>query len=194
MAKMNNDKSENKEEEIKDNVSTEEAEKEVEEQEKEAKTEKKETDADKLSGLQSKYDELTAKYLLLSADFDNYRKRMIKERAELLKTAGSNILEGLLPVMDNFDRAVQSMEQATDVPSLREGVSLIYSEFSKFLEQNGVKEIPCVGEMFTTDTQEAIAKVPVTSEEDKGKVIDCARKGYTLNGKVIRFARVVVGD
>lgn len=138
--------------------------------------------------------EMNDKYLRLSAEFDNYRKRTLKERMELTKTAGEQILQKILPVMDNFERALSSMEQATDVPALREGVELIYGNFKDFLAQNGVKEMECVHADFDPELQEAVTKIPAPSEELKGKVVDCIQKGYTLNDKVIRFPKVVVGE
>ena len=149
---------------------------------------------DKTAELEKRVEELSAKYLLLSADFDNYRKRMLKERAELVKSAGEEVLKGLLPVMDNFERALKSMEAAEDVPALREGVELIYNDFKTFMTQEGVQEIECVGKEFTTDEQEAVARIPSPSPEQKGKVLECVQKGYSLNGKVMRFAKVVVCD
>ena len=138
--------------------------------------------------------EVNDKYLRLSAEFDNYRKRTLKERMELTKSAGEQILERILPVMDNFERALKSMETATDVPALREGVELIYANFKDFLGQNGVKEMECLHTDFDPETQEAVTKIPASSEDLKGKVVDCIQKGYTLHDKVIRFPKVVVGE
>ena len=172
-------------------VNDETAEKELEvtgEDEQEAKSDLE------IKELQEKLDAANDKYLRLSAEFDNYRKRTLKEKAELTKSAGEQILEKILPVMDNFERALQSMEMATDVPALREGVQLIYTTFRDFLSQHGVKEIECVNTDFNPDLQEAVTKIPVPSEEMKGKVVDCIQKGYTLYDKVIRFPKVVVGE
>lgn len=144
--------------------------------------------------LERKLAELNDKYLRLSAEFDNYRKRTLKERIELTRTAGEQILEKILPVMDNFERALQSMEQATDIPALRKGVELIYGNFKDFLSHNGVKEMECIHSEFNPDEQEAVTKIPAPSEALKGKVIDCIQKGYTLNDKIIRFPKVVVGE
>ena len=144
--------------------------------------------------LQEKLDAANDKYLRLSAEFDNYRKRTLKEKMELTKSAGEQILEKILPVMDNFERALQSMETATDVPALREGVQLIYTTFKDFLTQHGVKEIECIHTEFNPDLQEAVTKIPAPSEELKGKVVDCIQKGYMLHDKVIRFPKVVVGE
>lgn len=172
-------------------VNDETAEKELEvtgEDEQEAKSDLK------IKELQEKLDAANDKYLRLSAEFDNYRKRTLKEKAELTKSAGEQILEKILPVMDNFERALQSMETATDVPALREGVQLIYTTFRDFLSQHGVKEIECVNTDFNPDLQEAVTKIPAPSKEMKGKVVDCIQKGYTLYDKVIRFPKVVVGE
>lgn len=172
-------------------VNDETAEKELEvtgEDEQEAKSDLE------IKELQEKLDAANDKYLRLSAEFDNYRKRTLKEKAELTKSAGEQILEKILPVMDNFERALQSMETATDVPALREGVQLIYTTFRDFLSQHGVKEIECVNTDFNPDLQEAVTKIPAPSEEMKGKVVDCIQKGYTLYDKVIRFPKVVVGE
>ncbi|MDE6452116.1 MAG: nucleotide exchange factor GrpE [Odoribacter sp.] len=137
---------------------------------------------------------LNDKYLRLSAEFDNYRKRTLKEKMELVKSAGEKVLSGILPVMDNFERALKSMEMAEDVPALREGVELIYSNFKDFLLQNGVKEMECLHADFDPELQEAVTKIPAPAEDLKGKVVDCIQKGYTLNDKVIRFPKVVVGE
>ncbi len=156
--------------------------------------EKKEDKTHQIEELGQKLAEINDKYLRLSAEFDNYRKRTLKERMELTKSAGEQILERILPVMDNFERALKSMETATDVPALREGVELIYSNFKDFLGQNGVKEMECLHTDFDPEMQEAVTKIPAPSEDLKGKVVDCIQKGYTLHDKVIRFPKVVVGE
>ena len=156
--------------------------------------EKKEDKTHQIEELGKKLAEVNDKYLRLSAEFDNYRKRTLKERMELTKSAGEQILERILPVMDKFERALKSMETATDVPALREGVELIYANFKDFLGQNGVKEMECLHTDFDPETQEAVTKIPASSEDLKGKVVDCIQKGYTLHDKVIRFPKVVVGE
>ena len=138
--------------------------------------------------------DINDKYVRLSAEFDNYRKRTLKERMELLQSAGEKTLVNILPVMDNFERALQSLEISTDVTALKEGVHLIYSNFKDFLKQNNVKEMECINTTFDADLHEAITKIPAPSEEMKGKIIDCVQKGYQLNEKVIRFPKVVVGE
>lgn len=166
----------------------------VGEKSKKEKSAKKDEKEKQLEELGAKLVEMNDKYLRLSAEFDNYRKRTLKEKMELTKTAGEQLLVKILPVMDNFERALQSMETATDVPSLRQGVELIYSNFKDFLAQNGVKEMECLHTDFDADLQEAVTKIPAPSEELKGKVVDCIQKGYMMNDKVIRFPKVVVGE
>lgn len=149
---------------------------------------------EQIQELGKKLAELNDKYLRLSAEFDNYRKRTLKEKMELTKSAGEEILAKILPVMDNFERALKSMETADDVPALREGVELIYSNFKDFLSQNGIKEMECLHTDFDPEVQEAVTKIPAPTDELKGKVVDCIQKGYTLYDKVIRFPKVVVGE
>lgn len=167
---------------------------EVHTEEKHIKEDKNKKEDKKTEELGQKLAEINDKYLRLSAEFDNYRKRTLKEKMELTKNAGQQILEKILPVMDNFERALQSMETAKDVPALREGVELIYSTFKDFLAQNGVKEMECLHTDFDPEVQEAVTKIPAPTEDLKGKVVDCIQKGYTLNDKVIRFPKVVVGE
>lgn len=142
--------------------------------------------------LQAKVAELNDKYLRLSADFDNYRKRTMKERVELTKSAGSDMLLALLPVVDDFERALSHMTDATDVAALREGVELIYNKFNDYLKKYGVQPIEAIGQPFDTDVHEAITKMPAPTPDMKGKVFDCVEKGYKMNDKVIRFSKVVV--
>jgi molecular chaperone GrpE len=151
-------------------------------------------DDKQLDELGAKLIEINDKYLRLSAEFDNYRKRTLKERMELIRTAGEQVLVGILPVVDNFERALSSMENASDVTALKEGVSLIYSNFKEFLTRNGVKEIETRNADFCTDLHEAVTMIPAPLPVQKGKVIDTIEKGYVLNEKVIRFAKVIVGE
>jgi molecular chaperone GrpE len=144
--------------------------------------------------LGAKLVEMTDKYLRLSAEFDNYRKRTLKERAELTRTAGEQVLAGILPLVDNFERALASMESAADVEVLKEGVSLIYSTFKEFLTRHGVKEIETRDAVFDTDLHEAVTMIPAPTPGQKGRVIDTVERGYTLHEKVIRFAKVIVGE
>lgn len=137
---------------------------------------------------------LNDKYLRLFAEFDNFKRRTQKERVELLQTAGKDVIISMLPVLDDFDRANKATENATDVAAIREGIQLVHTKLKSILNQKGLKEMECTNNVFDTDLHEAITKVPAPTEELKGKVIDELEKGYTLNDKVIRFAKVVVGS
>ena len=138
--------------------------------------------------------ELKDKHIRLQAEFDNYRKRTLKERMELLKTASESLLISILPVIDDFDRAVQTLDNVEEEGHLKDGVMLIYNKFQDFLKQNGVKEIEAKEQPFDTDLHEAITKIPAPSKELKGKIVDVVQKGYYLNDKVIRFSKVVIGE
>ena len=153
-----------------------------------------ENEAAPTEALEQKMAELTDRNLRLMAEFDNYRKRTLKERADLIKTAGENIFVNMLPLIDDFERALKAMETAQDVAAVKKGVQLIYDKFIKFLDQNGVKEIPTENAVFDVDRHEAVTTFPAPSEEMKGKIMDCVTKGYTLNDKVIRYPKVVVCD
>ena len=151
--------------------------------------------------LQQKLDEQTLllaamqdKYLRSVADFDNFRKRTIQEKAELIKNGGAKVITEILPVLDDFERALKTMENAEDVKSVKEGVDLIFQKFNKTLQQQGVKAIETEGQDFNTDFHEAIALVPAPNDELKGKVLDCVQTGYILNDKVIRHAKVAVAQ
>ena len=147
-----------------------------------------------LEEAQTAIEEQKDKYLRLSAEFDNYRKRTIKEKAELILNGGEKSISSILPVIDDFERAIKTMETAKDVSAVKEGVELIYNKFMAVLAQNGVKVIETKDQPLDTDYHEAIAVIPAPSEEQKGKILDCVQTGYTLNGKVIRHAKVVVGE
>ena len=149
---------------------------------------------DELEVMSQKYAEMNDKNLRLMAEFDNYRKRTLKERMDLLKTAGEKVLVDLLPLVDDFERGLKAMETSDDVKAVKDGVDLIYSKFIAFLLQNGVKAIPTENEAFDTQFHEAITTFPAPSEDLKGKIIDCVSKGYTMNEKVFRFSKVVVGE
>lgn len=149
---------------------------------------------DDVESFEQKYDQLNDSYLRLVAEFDNYRKRTIREKAEILKTAGESILVNILPLIDDFERGLKAMENAEDLNSVKEGVDLIYSKFISFLSQNGVKAIETENQLFDMDKHEAITTIPAPSEDLKGKIVDCVSKGYVLNDKVIRFPKVVVGE
>lgn len=133
-------------------------------------------------------------YMFLMAEFDNFRKRTIKEKGEIIRNAAESAMKGLLPIVDDFERGIEANKEATDIESVKQGMELIYNKLLKYLEQNGVKPAETTGQPFDPDTQEAIAMVPVTDEEQKGKVIDTPTKGYTINDKVLRHAKVVVGQ
>lgn len=137
--------------------------------------------------LEKKFDELNDSYLRLHAEFDNYRRRTMKEKADLLKTGNEKAILGVLPIVDDFERALPNIPD-----DVKPGIELIYHKFANFLTQNGVKEIQVLGEALDTDKHEAITTIPASSDEDKDKIIDCVQKGYTLNDKVIRFAKVIV--
>ena len=137
--------------------------------------------------------EMQDKYLRLSAEFDNYRKRTLKEKIEISKYASEDILLKVLPFMDDFDRAIKHLNESADYEGMKNGIELIYSKFNDFLKQNGIKEIDALNSNFDVDIHEAVAKSPV-EEELKGKVIDVVQKGYYLQDKVLRFSRVVVGE
>lgn len=147
-----------------------------------------------LEKAQTTIQEQQDKYLRLSAEFDNYRKRTMKEKAELILNGGEKSLSSILPVVDDFERAIKTMETATDVIAVKEGVELIYNKFMAVLGQNGVKVIDTKDQPLNTDYHEAIAVIPAPTEEQKGKILDCVQTGYTLNDKVIRHAKVVVGE
>ncbi len=137
--------------------------------------------------------ELKDAHLRLFAEFENYKRRTLKERSELIKSAGSDILTALLPVLDDFDRAIKAANNTND-PALKEGVSLIHGKLKNILEQRGLKMMVSVGEPFNVDLHEAITNVPVEDEKMKDKVVDEVESGYYLNDKVIRYAKVVVGN
>ena len=147
-----------------------------------------------LEDAQAVIEEQKDKYLCLSAEFDNYRKRTMKEKAELILNGGEKSISSILPVIDDFERAIKTMETAKDVKAVKEGVELIYNKFMAVMAQNGVKVIETKDQPLDTDYHEAIAVIPAPSEEQKGKILDCVQTGYTLNDKVIRHAKVVVGE
>jgi len=147
-----------------------------------------------LEDAQAVIEEQKDKYLRLSAEFDNYRKRTMKEKAELILNGGEKSISSILPVIDDFERAIKTMETAKDVKAVKEGVELIYNKFMAVMAQNGVKVIETKDQPLDTDYHEAIAVIPAPSEEQKGKILDCVQTGYTLNDKVIRHAKVVVGE
>ncbi|XOV67343.1 MAG: nucleotide exchange factor GrpE [Fluviicola sp.] len=144
--------------------------------------------------LEDKYNELNNKYLRIHAEFDNYRKRTNKEKVDLISTANAGVLKDLLPVLDDFERAIANNANATDIESVKEGFNLIFNKFSSILHAKGLKEMPVVGEAFDSELHEAIANIPAPKKKLKGKVVEAVEKGYYLNDKVIRYAKVVVGQ
>jgi molecular chaperone GrpE len=148
----------------------------------------------KLEESQMQLAEMQDKYIRLTAEFDNYRKRTLKEKMELIKTGGEQVILNLLPIIDNLERAMVSVRGAKDADALKEGLELIYNNFKEFLSQNGVKEVESMKVDFDTDIHEAITKIPAPDPELKGKVVDVIERGYYLHDKVVRFAKVVVGE
>lgn len=144
--------------------------------------------------VEEKLAELQDRYLRLSAEYDNFRKRTLKEKIDLQKSGNEKLLTALLPVADDFDRALGVIDEAKDIEAVKEGMKLISGKFSGFLAQQGVKEIEAIKKAFDTDLHEAITKIPAPSKKLKGKVVDVVQKGYYLNDKVLRFSKVVIGE
>jgi molecular chaperone GrpE len=163
-------------------------------EEKKDKAHKKSKAEEQLEKAELELVELKDKHIRLQAEFDNYRKRTLKERIELLKTASEGLLISILPIIDDFDRAIQTLEMVEENSHASDGIKLIYSKFQDFLKQNGVKEIEAKGQTFDTDLHEAITKTPAPTDELVGKIVDVVQKGYYLNDKVIRFSKVVIGE
>lgn len=163
----------------------------------EAEDPKEETIEDKLALAEARIAELEKERLYKQAEFDNFRKRIIKEKAELILNGGRKVLEAMLPVIDDLERALAHMggteKTENSANALREGVELIYKKFLKVMEAQGVTQMKTEGADFNTDFHEAVTQFPAPSDELKGKVIDCTEKGYMLNDTVLRFAKVVVG-
>jgi molecular chaperone GrpE len=143
---------------------------------------------------EEKLAEMQDKYIRLSAEFDNYRKRTLREKMDLSKYAAEDLFRNIIPLMDDFDRALAHMDTATDCTAMKDGIDLIYNKFSAFFKQNGIKEIESMNLGFNVDLHEAIAKIPVQEEEKKGKVVDVVQKGYYIYDKVLRHSKVVVGE
>ena len=144
--------------------------------------------------VEEKLADMQDKYIRLSAEFDNYRKRTLREKMELSRYACEDLLLKIIPLMDDFERALQHMDNSTDSAAMKSGIDLIYTKFSEFLKQNGIREIESMNSNFNVDLHEAVAKTPVAEEEKKGKVVDVVLKGYYLQDKVLRFSKVVVGE
>lgn len=186
------------EEELKSEATQEEAAENEEVREEETQEEATLTEEEKLAQeleeANKTIEDQKDKYLRLSAEFDNYRKRTMKEKAELILNGGEKTIGSILPVVDDFERALKNMETATDVAAVKEGVELIYNKFMSVLAQDGVKVIETKDKPLDTDYHEAIAVVPAPDKALKGKILDCVQTGYMLNDKVIRHAKVVVGE
>ena len=192
------EKENNQEEELKTQATPNECDEETvgqeTSQENEAPLTEEEKLAQELEKANEQIEEEKDKYLRLSAEFDNYRKRTMKEKAELILNGGEKSISSILPIVDDFERALKNMETATDVAAVKEGVELIYNKFMSVLGQNGVKVIETKEQPLDTDYHEAIAVIPAPNEALKGKILDCVQTGYILNDKVIRHAKVVVGE
>ncbi|EFM02961.1 nucleotide exchange factor GrpE [Hoylesella marshii] len=157
-------------------------------------TDKSDGNDDSLEDMHAKIADLQDKYLRTVAEFDNYRKRTIKEKADLILSGSEKAVSAILPILDDMERAIDNAGKTEDVQALRDGLELIYKKFEKTLEGMGVKKIETAGKDFDTEVHEAVAMVPGMGDEKKGKVVDCVQTGYTLNDKVLRHAKVAVGQ
>ncbi|MBB3186884.1 nucleotide exchange factor GrpE [Microbacter margulisiae] len=149
---------------------------------------------EEIESLQKKYDDLNDAHLRLMAEFDNYRKRTLREKADMIKSAGESVIVNVLPLIDDLERGLKTAENASDVQAIKEGMDLIYSKFLSFLKQNGVTPIDTTNCAFDTTYHEAITTIPAPTEAQKGKIIDSVQKGYMMRDKVIRYAKVIVGE
>lgn len=161
---------------------------------KEAEAPKELTPEEKIAELEKQIEELKNQQLYKVAEFDNFRKRVMQEKADLIKNGGSKVITTLLPIIDDLERAQQNMDKYEDVAAVKEGLNLIIDKFFKLMAQEGLKKMDVVGQAFDSDLHEAIAMVPGQPDEMKGKVMDCMTAGYTLNDKVIRYAKVAVAE
>lgn len=169
-------------------------------EEKKASTKKEKKEKTRIAELEKQVEELEAKvakdkddYIRLMAEFDNFRRRTSQEKLELISSASADTIKGLLPVLDDCERAIKVLLDSNDSDAAKEGTELIFSKLMGYLKSKGLAVIEAMGQPFDTDVHEAVAQFPVQDEEQKGKVFDVVQTGYTLNGKVIRFAKVVVG-
>lgn len=149
---------------------------------------------DKTKELEQKVNELNDRYLRLYSEFDNYRKRTIKEKSNIIKTAGEDVFKAVLPVIDDFERAIKANENSDDVKAIKEGMQLIYNKLKSNVQQKGLTAFESIGQNFDADVMEAITHIPAADESQKGKVVDEIEKGYKLGDKVIRFAKVIVAQ
>ncbi|WP_372774914.1 nucleotide exchange factor GrpE [Mangrovibacterium sp.] len=163
-------------------------------EDKHDKKSKKDKTHEQIEKLENEVADMKDKHIRLQAEFDNFRKRTLKEKMELMKSGGETVLMNIIPVVDDLDRALAAFSEIEDENPLKQGVTLIYNKFQEFLKQNGIKEIEAKEKDFDTDLHEAIVKIPAPTEELKGKVVDVVQKGYLLHEKVIRFAKVVIGE
>ncbi len=148
----------------------------------------------RIAGLEEEVAREKKEYLFLMAEFDNFRKRTLREKSEIIRNAGESVLKGLLPIMDDFERGLKAAAATDNAQAVEEGMTLIYNKLKKYLEQNGVKEFDQSDNTFDADRHEAISAVPVPDESQKGKILDTVEKGYMINDKVLRHAKVVVGQ
>lgn len=177
-----------------DDKSTDAEEQVVASSESEGKAEANADENSELDALKEDLEKANDKYLRLYSEFENFRKRTSKEKLELMKAAGETTIVSLLPIVDDLERAIKSNEEASDIEAVKEGISLIYNKLNSILLAQGVEVMEAAGKDFNVDEHEAITNIPSPSEELKGKVVEEVEKGYLLNGKVIRFAKVIVGN
>lgn len=181
--------------ELNENIDNEETAQEQDSQEEAAQEEAAEpTPEERIAQLEATIEKEKKEYLFLMADFENYRRRTLQEKQDLIKNGGQKVLEGILPVVDDIERAIDAINQGGDLDSLKEGVDLIHNKLISYLKSNNVEAIESTGELFDTDVHEAVTTFPAPSEDQKGRVIDTVLKGYKLNDKVLRHAKVVVGQ
>lgn len=181
--------------ELNENIGNEETTQEQDPQEEATQEEAAEpTPEERIAQLEAAIEKEKKEYLFLMADFENYRRRTLQEKQDLIKNGGQKVLEGILPVVDDIERAIDAINQGGDLDSLKEGVDLIHNKLISYLKSNNVEAIESTGELFDTDVHEAVTTFPAPSEDQKGRVIDTVLKGYMLNDKVLRHAKVVVGQ
>jgi len=181
--------------ELNENIDNEETAQEQDSQEEATQEEAAEpTPEERIAQLEAAIEKEKKEYLFLMADFENYRRRTLQEKQDLIKNGGQKVLEGILPVVDDIERAIEAINQGGDLDSLKEGVDLIHNKLISYLKSNNVEAIESTGELFDTDVHEAVTTFPAPSEDQKGRVIDTVLKGYKLNDKVLRHAKVVVGQ
>ncbi|MDY6411750.1 MAG: nucleotide exchange factor GrpE [Bacteroidales bacterium] len=181
--------------ELNENIDNEETAQEQDSQEEAAQEDAAEpTPEERIAQLEAAIEKEKKEYLFLMADFENYRRRTLQEKQDLIKNGGQKVLEGILPVVDDIERAIDAINQGGDLDSLKEGVDLIHNKLISYLKSNNVEAIESTGELFDTDVHEAVTTFPAPSEDQKGRVIDTVLKGYKLNDKVLRHAKVVVGQ